>query len=256
MDKFKSMNKKTKLIAIIVIVALVLASAFAAYSIINDKGDASETKGETVQTSSEKETKADVKVENKVDGSSKDKEKSDADKSKEDADNNEAGEKADSVTTSSTSKPSSNTSKVESSGSTTKPAVSKPSSSSGASTVKPSDKNNSSTTKPSTSKPNNNTSSGNSSSNSSSKPDKPSHTHNWQPVYETVTKYTTELVTKYYCNGKYFDDYASGYDYFDWCTDNAISASLHPVDIEVEVSYEDEVLVGYKCSCGATKSNS
>lgn len=208
MVKFKSMNKKTKLIAIIVIIAVVLASAFAVHSNIKDKSDASGVKGETVQTSSEKETKADAKEENKGDGSSEDKEKSDADKSKEDTDSKEAGEKVDSEATS-------------------------------------------------TSKPNNNTSSGSSSSNSSSntsKPNKPAHTHNWQPVYETVTKYTTDLVTKYYCNGKYFDDYESGYEYFHWCTENAIGASLYPVNVEVEVSYEDEVLVGYKCSCGATKS--
>lgn len=250
MGKFKSINKKTKLIAIIVIIAVVLASAFAVHSNIKDKSDASGVKGEMVQTSSEKETKADAKEENKGDGSSKDskdKEKSDADKSKEDTDSKEAGEKVDSEATS-TSKPSSSASKGESSGSTTKPAVSKPSSSSGASTSKPST---------STSKPNNNTSSGSSSGNSSSntsKPNKPAHTHNWQPVYETVTKYTTDLVTKYYCNGKYFDDYDSGCEYFHWCTDNAIGASLYPVNVEVEVSYEEEVLVGYKCSCGATKS--
>lgn len=81
---------------------------------------------------------------------------------------------------------------------------------------------------------------------------KPSHVHNWQPVYETVTKYRIEYEDKYYYNGKYYDTYEEGYDAYLNDGHNGISGgSLSPVTIEVRIPYNEQIITGYRCSCGA-----
>ena len=53
---------------------------------------------------------------------------------------------------------------------------------------------------------------------------------------EKVTVMEKEWVTKYVCNGKYFDDYDSGYDYFTECSLKGIMCGgLYPIDMEIEV---------------------
>ena len=59
---------------------------------------------------------------------------------------------------------------------------------------------------------------------------------------ETVTKYRVQKETKYYCNGKYIDDYNSGYDYYynEGKNGHAVG-SLSPVDVEIEVPYTETI---------------
>ena len=52
---------------------------------------------------------------------------------------------------------------------------------------------------------------------------------------EEVTVMEKEWVTKYICNGKYFDDYDSGFEYFRECGLNGIVTELYPIDLEIEV---------------------
>lgn len=109
--------------------------------------------------------------------------------------------------------------------------------------------------------------SGSSSSSSTSKPSKPAHTHNWQPryqtTYKTVTDYETQPVyeNRTICNycGK---DITGNTDHIVWCGPNGEGASysIKPVQTgtkQVAVGSHQEpagqTIVGYTCSCGATK---
>jgi hypothetical protein len=65
-------------------------------------------------------------------------------------------------------------------------------------------------------------------------------TINYPATYKEVTKYRTETVTKYYCNGKYFDDYESGYEYY--INSEKSIGSLSPVEVNVQVQYTETVV--------------
>lgn len=157
---------------------------------------------------------------------------------KGDGSNKEAADTATSSASGSTAA-ASNTSSGK--GSSASSSSSKPATSSGSAT----------TSKPAGNGTSGSTSSSAGSSITSSSGNAPAHQHNWQPVYETVTKYRTEYVDKYYCGGKYFDDYDEGYEYY--LNAPAGVGSLSPVTVEQQVPYQEQVLTGYKCSCGATK---
>ena len=59
---------------------------------------------------------------------------------------------------------------------------------------------------------------------------------------ETVTKYRTETVTKYYCGGQYFDDYNSGYAYYMSELEKGNNVgSLSPVTQEIQVPYQEVI---------------
>lgn len=101
-----------------------------------------------------------------------------------------------------------------------------------------------------------NTPSSGSSSNSSSggsKPSKPSHSHGWTPHYATGYRTETYYVTKYVCNGKYFDSYEAGYAYYIELGDQGIPSHLRPVDVEQTEQVPYQYIDYYYCSCGATK---
>lgn len=119
----------------------------------------------------------------------------------------------------------------------------------------------------SSSTPNASGSSSSSSTSSTSKPSKPAHTHNWQPryqtTYKTVTDYEMQPVyeNRAICNycGK---DITGNTDHIVWCGPNGEGASysIKPVQTgtkQVAVGTHQEpagqTVVGYTCSCGATK---
>ncbi|MDY6037478.1 MAG: hypothetical protein SPI74_00540 [Eubacterium sp.] len=56
---------------------------------------------------------------------------------------------------------------------------------------------------------------------------------------EVVTKYRTEIVTKYYCGGRYFETYEEGYAYY--LEAGADAGSLSPVNVEVQVPYTETI---------------
>lgn len=91
-------------------------------------------------------------------------------------------------------------------------------------------------------------SSGSGSSASDSKPSKPAHTHNWQPVYgeKQVPVYTTKTVIV--CNGCGMEN--PGRDHLFECG----NGSTHNEQRKVQTGTKTETYVKYySCSCGATK---
>ena len=241
MNKFKEMDKKKKItISVIAILILLIGSAIAIYGVSATKSDDGKAKVEKNVKLSEKEENKAKNLESEMD----EKLKNAKTEEEKEAIKKEYAEKIEKATDG----------KVTVSGNgnieTNKPS-SKPSGGSSGSSI---------------SKPSGGSSSG-STGGSTSKPSKPTHTHSWQPVYETVTKYRTESVGKYvveYTTSwdgatqyKYFDTNAQADEFCDWVANNYKDGGCNYYwkenAVQIQVPYTEEVLKEYKCSCGATQ---
>lgn len=116
---------------------------------------------------------------------------------------------------------------------------------------------------------------------SESKPSKPSHTHSWQPQYTTVhhdavyeQRWVVDVPSRteehMFCSGCGMDFTAAGWSqiqvdahgkqhtlngenggYYSGAVQ--IPAQGHYENVQVSAAWVEQVLTGYKCSCGATK---
>ena len=120
----------------------------------------------------------------------------------------------------------------------------------------------------STSKP----SGGNSSSGDKEESSKPSHTHNWQPQYKTVhhdavyqqqwvvdkEAWTEEKSICNQCGADITGNYITHFKASPTCSGYHSEFVSHPEqghyeNVLVSEAWDEQVLEGYKCSCGATK---
>ena len=107
---------------------------------------------------------------------------------------------------------------------------------------------------------------------SESKPSKPSHTHSWQPQYTTVhhdavyeQKYVVDQAAwseeRSICNQCGADitgNYIAHFKASPSCSGYHSEIINHPEqghyeNVQVSAAWDEQVLTGYKCSCGATK---
>ena len=93
-------------------------------------------------------------------------------------------------------------------------------------------------------------STGGSSSVQPSEPSKPAHTHSWQPVYKTI-HHDAVTETVIICNACGAID--PGRDHMKSHAMAGENASTHTETRVIQAAYDEKVLTGYKCSCGATK---
>lgn len=77
---------------------------------------------------------------------------------------------------------------------------------------------------------------------------KPAHVHDWQAVYQTVNKEVYGIK----CNGCSFVTTDAGSLYAHIDTDPFDNCGSYSTGVVIRVEQEN-VLAGYKCSCGATK---
>lgn len=103
------------------------------------------------------------------------------------------------------------------------------------------------------SKPSSGNSGSSGSSSSSSKPSKPAHQHNWQPIYK---EYTTQIIdpnnpSYIKCNDCGANLGRNGENWMDHA--DATGHEHGTTRVYNYISHVEKQLVGYKCSCGATK---
>ena len=122
-------------------------------------------------------------------------------------------------------------------------------SNSNSSSNKPSNSGSSSTNKPSKPSSGNSGSSGSGGS-TTTQPSKPAHQHNWQPIYK---EYTTQIIDPN--NPSYIKCGANlGRNGENWMDHADATGHEHGTTrVYNYISHVEKQLVGYKCSCGATK---
>lgn len=210
-----------------------------------------------------KDSKKDVEEDRTVEVISKDekKEEKEAEDEKKD-EKSEDKEKEE-------SKESSNSDSKDSSKKSDSDSKKEPSSSNTSSSSKPSGSYSSSSSKPSGDSSSSSKPSGGS---SESKPSKPSHTHSWQPQYTTVhhdavyeQKYVVDQAAwseeRSICNQCGADitgNYIAHFKASPSCSGYHSEIINHPEqghyeNVQVSAAWDEQVLTGYKCSCGATK---
>ena len=139
--------------------------------------------------------------------------------------------------------------------------VTKPSGNSGNTVNKPSAKPSTSNT---TSKPSTETKPSNNTTVTKPEPQKPVHTHSWEPVYEEVVGGYYETVIDYeayemcnHCKADISGD--PGSHVYNHIVNGvspselSVSTQYREIESQVWVPVTENVIVGYKCSCGAMK---